>query len=246
MKFNHLIFNTLFLFLTVSISAQVAPPTIPPPPAGPTTTLVFDATEFDFGQAVTGEKVWHTFTLTNTGTQPLIISNAKGSCGCTVPQWPKEAIGPGETAEIFVVFDTKNKRGRQTKQITITANTNPPQSILYVKGEVVESEEILDRADEPEFFIEFNAADAEEEAEVSAYPNPTSDVLYLSLKDFAGKPVQIDIFNKLGQQLDFRAIAAVEDDLVQLDVSDYDGGLHTVVVTIEGSKRISKRFLVVR
>lgn len=109
----------------------------PAPPAGPTTAITFNETEFNFGKVKSGEKVRHAYKFKNTGNEPLIISNAKGSCGCTVPDWPKEPIGVGEEAEIMVVFDSKNKKGNQTKQVTITANTNPPQTIIYIKGEVI-------------------------------------------------------------------------------------------------------------
>lgn len=109
----------------------------PAPPAGPTTKITFNETEFNFGQVKAGEKVRHEYKFKNTGSEPLIISNAKGSCGCTVPEWPKEPIGVGEEGSILVQFDSKNKNGNQTKQVTITANTDPPQSIIYIKGEVL-------------------------------------------------------------------------------------------------------------
>ncbi len=103
-------------------------------PAGPTTTIEFDETTFDFGTVEQGEKVEHTYKFKNTGKEPLIISNAKGSCGCTVPSWPKEPIAPGETGEILVRFDTKGKKNNQNKTVTITANTDPPQTFLKIKG----------------------------------------------------------------------------------------------------------------
>lgn len=105
-------------------------------PTGPTTSLEWAATEFDFGTIDQGEAVEHSFTFTNTGSEPLIISNAKGSCGCTVPQWPREPIAPGATAAIDVRFDSKGKRNKQNKKVTITANTDPAQSFIFLKGEV--------------------------------------------------------------------------------------------------------------
>lgn len=109
----------------------------PAAPVGPTTKIAFDETEFNFGKVKAGEKVRHEYKFKNTGSEPLIISNAKGSCGCTVPEWPKEPIPVGGEAAIMVQFDSKNKNGNQTKQVTITANTDPPQSIIYIKGEVL-------------------------------------------------------------------------------------------------------------
>ncbi len=105
-------------------------------PTGPTTVMEFDATEFDFGTVDEGEKVSHTYSFKNTGDEPLILSNAKGSCGCTVPKWPKEPIPPGEDGEIIVEFNSKNKKGKRNQKVTITSNTNPPQSFIYLKGEV--------------------------------------------------------------------------------------------------------------
>ncbi|MFK7933756.1 MAG: DUF1573 domain-containing protein [Saprospiraceae bacterium] len=112
------------------------PAAAPAAPAGPTTTMTFAETEFDFGTVTEGEKVAHTYAFTNTGSEPLILSNAKGSCGCTVPQWPKEPIAPGEAGEITVEFNSKNKKGDRNQKVTITANTNPAQSFIYLKGKV--------------------------------------------------------------------------------------------------------------
>ncbi len=106
-------------------------------PTGPTTTIAFEESEYDFGTVKAGEKVTHVFKFKNTGSEPLIISNAKGSCGCTVPNWPREPIPPGGEGEIVVEFNSKGKRGKQNRKVTITANTEPPQTFLYVKGEVI-------------------------------------------------------------------------------------------------------------
>lgn len=105
-------------------------------PTGPTTNMTFAETEFNFGTVLEGEKVSHTYKFTNTGNEPLILSNAQGSCGCTVPKWPREPIAPGASAEIIVEFNSKGKRGTRNQKVTITANTNPPQTFIYLKGEV--------------------------------------------------------------------------------------------------------------
>jgi hypothetical protein len=105
----------------------------------PSTTITFDESSFDFGSIKKGEKVNHSYTFTNTGSEPLIITNAKASCGCTVPDWPKEPIAPGEGGEIPVVFDGRSA-GNQNKTITITANTNPPKTRLTIRGKVEDSE----------------------------------------------------------------------------------------------------------
>ena len=76
------------------------------------------------------------FEFTNTGDEPLIISNAKGSCGCTVPEWPKEPIAPGAKASIKVKYDT-NRPGVINKNVTITSNAvNSPEKVIYIKGTV--------------------------------------------------------------------------------------------------------------
>lgn len=105
-------------------------------PAQPTTTISFDKEEHDFGNINEGDKVEHIFKFTNTGNEPLIISSAKGSCGCTVPEWPKEPIPPGQGGEIAVAFDSKNKPGKQTKTVTIQANTDPNPTRLKIKADV--------------------------------------------------------------------------------------------------------------
>ncbi|NBU91607.1 MAG: DUF1573 domain-containing protein [Flavobacteriia bacterium] len=76
------------------------------------------------------------FEFTNTGDEPLIISNAKGSCGCTVPEWPKEPIAPGAKATIKVKYDTK-RSGPINKSVTISSNAiNEPEKVVRIKGEV--------------------------------------------------------------------------------------------------------------
>ena len=105
-------------------------------PEGSITTIKYDAADYDFGVTDEGTVVKHVYQFTNTGDQPLVISNAKGSCGCTVPTWPKQPVPPGGKGEIVVEFNTKGKPGRQSKQVTVTANTNPTDTHLEIHGEV--------------------------------------------------------------------------------------------------------------
>jgi len=91
---------------------------------------------WDFGTIQQGDTPEFSFTFKNTGNEPMIISNAKGSCGCTVPQWPKEPIAPGATGEISVQFSAKGKKGSQNKTVTLTANTTPPNTKLRVTGQI--------------------------------------------------------------------------------------------------------------
>ena len=103
-------------------------------PAGPTTSMVFDTYEHDFGTLDEGDAVTHVFSFTNTGSEPLLLEKCKGSCGCTVPQCPKEPIAPGASGEIEVKFNSKGKKNNQTKTVTINANTDPGQTILKIKA----------------------------------------------------------------------------------------------------------------
>jgi hypothetical protein len=102
----------------------------------PKPVFSFENTEFDFGTVNEGDIVNHIYTFTNTGKSPLVINKATASCGCTVPDWPKQAIGVGETGEIKVRFDTKNKPNQQIKIISIIANTEPTLTRLRIKGYV--------------------------------------------------------------------------------------------------------------
>jgi hypothetical protein len=98
--------------------------------------FTFVEEEHDFGLLVDGEKVSYSFVFTNTGDAPLIISNAKGSCGCTVPNWPKNPIAPGETGNIDVSFNSSGRKGIQNKAVTLTANTNPNRKVIKIKAEI--------------------------------------------------------------------------------------------------------------
>ncbi|MBQ4822912.1 DUF1573 domain-containing protein [Aquimarina sp. MMG016] len=98
--------------------------------------MAFTETEYDFGTINEGDKVEHEFTFTNTGKAPLVIINAKGSCGCTVPEWSKEPIAPGASGTLLVAFNSNGKPNLQNKQITITANTEKGKEILKIKAMV--------------------------------------------------------------------------------------------------------------
>ena len=97
----------------------------------------FDKTEYNFGTVNEGDIVETTFVVTNAGKNDLVISNAVGSCGCTVPTWPKEAIKPGESADVFVKFNTSGKPNRQTKTVTLTTNTATGREVLKLTGSVI-------------------------------------------------------------------------------------------------------------
>lgn len=98
-------------------------------------TIDFVSKVVDYGTIDHNADGARKFVFTNNGTEPLLIKNAKGSCGCTVPTWPREAIAPGATAEIGVKYAT-NRVGKFTKTITLTTNASKKPVILTVKGEV--------------------------------------------------------------------------------------------------------------
>ncbi|MBC7388692.1 MAG: DUF1573 domain-containing protein [Opitutaceae bacterium] len=96
----------------------------------------FQESEFDFGQIKEGDVVKHTFKFTNTGKTNLVISDARGSCGCTIPSYPKEPIAPGAEGTIDVQFNSKNKTGVNQKFVSIVANTYPEVSSISIKATV--------------------------------------------------------------------------------------------------------------
>lgn len=99
--------------------------------------ITFDKTEHDFGTINEGDKVTTEFNFTNTGKEDLIIVDARGSCGCTVPQYPKNTpIAPGASGKILVSFDSSNKPGLQQKSVTLSANTASGREMLRIKSNV--------------------------------------------------------------------------------------------------------------
>lgn len=96
--------------------------------------MKFEDRTHNFGEIpLKGGKVSHDFKFINDGTEPLIISKAKGSCGCTVPKYPKGPIMPGEEASVKVVFSPKGKKGKIHKTVTITHNSGVPGESKQVK-----------------------------------------------------------------------------------------------------------------
>ncbi len=98
------------------------------------TSIQFEKTEHDFGKIKQGDEAEYKFKFTNTGKEPLIIENAQGSCGCTVPSYPKEPVAPGASGEILVKFNSAGKSNAQQKTVTLTANTEPIQTVLTIKA----------------------------------------------------------------------------------------------------------------
>ena len=99
-------------------------------------TMTFDSEVVDYGTIEQGADGVREFKFTNNGKEPLIISNARGSCGCTVPTWPKEPIKPGESSVIKVKYDTK-RLGAINKSVTITSNASTPTKVVRIKGKII-------------------------------------------------------------------------------------------------------------
>lgn len=95
--------------------------------------MSFEETEFDFGEIQRGTHVEHLFSFKNTGDAPLVIVDAKSSCGCTVPEWTKEPIAPGENGTLLVKFDGSGQN-QVSKTITVTANTEKGTERLTIKA----------------------------------------------------------------------------------------------------------------
>lgn len=99
--------------------------------------IKFEKDVYEFGKITQGEKVSYDFIFTNTGKTPLIIKEASATCGCTVPETPKDPIAPGAKSKIKVVFSSAGKEGLQDKVVTVTANTIPAQTQIHLIGEVI-------------------------------------------------------------------------------------------------------------
>lgn len=98
--------------------------------------ITFKTETHDFGTIMEEEKVSYSFQFTNTGNADLLITNASGSCGCTVPEYSKEPVPPGKSGTVNVIFDSSGKEGHQDKTVTIVANTLPNSKVIRITGEV--------------------------------------------------------------------------------------------------------------
>lgn len=120
----------------VTENGQTAEQATKAPVDGKYPVMTFGKKEHNFGVINEGDKVETYFTFTNTGDADLIISNASGSCGCTVPDYPKEPIKPGKSSKMKVTFDSNGKPGKQQKSVTIVANTLSTREVLTINAEV--------------------------------------------------------------------------------------------------------------
>ena len=108
--------------------------------AGKAPKMVFEAETIDYGKIKEGGEPYRVFKFKNVGDAELIITSARGSCGCTVPTYTEKPIKPGESGEIKVRYDTK-RVGPFTKNVTVTTNEKENTHLLTIKGEVLKAEE---------------------------------------------------------------------------------------------------------
>lgn len=100
--------------------------------------LTFEKTSHDFGKLKQGLSTAYSFKFKNTGKTPLIIIDATATCGCTIPETPKDPVKPGAEGTIKVIFNSAGKMGIQDKIITVTSNANPAVSEVHLIGEVIQ------------------------------------------------------------------------------------------------------------
>jgi hypothetical protein len=111
--------------------------TDPHQPFKDSTSVTIIDSVYNFGKVTDGEKVEYNYRFINSGNKPLIISDARASCGCTVPEKPDAPIPPGQTGYLKVVFSSKGRVGDVHKEITVTSNAYPAFPTLLLTGEVI-------------------------------------------------------------------------------------------------------------
>lgn len=99
--------------------------------------MLFKDEKHNFGDIVQGEKVSYSFIFKNTGASDLLISSASGSCGCTVPTFPKEPVKAGQEGKIDVVFDSDGKSGLVEKTVTLVSNCDPSNTLLTINANII-------------------------------------------------------------------------------------------------------------
>lgn len=117
-----------FLFLVFAVAIPAFSQQAAPAEKKDGPVITFDKKTHDFGDIYQGDKVEHTFYFTNTGNEPLIITNVSVTCGCTTPKgWPRDPIPPGGKGEVTVAFNSTGKMGRQNKPVTVVSNAVNPE-----------------------------------------------------------------------------------------------------------------------
>ncbi len=107
----------------------------------PKTTIEIDSVKYDFGQIQEGDKVEHTYKLTNTGTENLIIADVRVGCGCTVADFTKEPVPTGGVGEVSIVFDSTEKEGHTEKALNVYTNTEHTPTTLAFMADISKAKE---------------------------------------------------------------------------------------------------------
>ncbi len=103
--------------------------------------ITFESDTYDLGNVKAGEKTERVIEFTNTGKGPLLIKNAKASCGCTVPEYSKDAVEPGEKGSLKVSYKAPNTKGKQMKTVTLTTNTVKGKETFKIQAMVTGGQE---------------------------------------------------------------------------------------------------------
>ena len=128
-----IILSAIFLFTLASVSMAQTEKAAPADNKN-APSMKFKEEEFNFGTIKQGDKVVHEFEFENSGKEPLMITEAHGSCGCTVPDYPKDPIKPGEEGKLKVTFNSAGKSGHTMKTVTITCNTEKGVELINIKS----------------------------------------------------------------------------------------------------------------
>lgn len=205
--------------------------------------IEFHESEFDFGEVTSGELVTHIYTFTNVGDEPLVITNAKGSCGCTVPFFPNVPVMPGETSEIQVEFHSEGKFGTQRKKIIVEANTSPSITMVSLSGNVRmnDGNELNNLPDHQQ---DLEALKSTDPNCIAIFPNPTNETLQLDLKEHIGRSAKVVIKTDLGVEILSEQIARISQSTTRFDVSSFTPGIYLIIITVDDEKPITQCFVV--
>lgn len=218
-------------------------------PSGPVTWVRFDEMEHDFGTILQGSENPYVFKFKNTGTEPLVIKSANGSCGCTVPFYAKDPIAPGEESEIHVVYKPGKQKGQQQKTVTITANTEPKVTTLRILAEVMEVDSVTETSIfelEEEMKEDRMAIEAVNPGCFVIFPNPASHELRLDLKEHIGQSAQVRITDGTGKEMLQTTIGSINSETSRLDVASFAPGIYIATVQVDGAAPVSQCFMVER
>ena len=146
-----------------------------------------------------------------------------------------------------MTFNSKNKKGKQSKRVTITANTDPAQTFLTIKGEVLKKPEapVVTPPATPAVSTPIPTSTLNANA-ITLFPNPSTEYLHVDLKSYLGQAAQIEIFNELGQEMTTQEVKTISVEPVSFDVRKYPAGSYTVSVRIGEEGVVTKVFLVGR